>query len=321
MNKLYTIITLLALLVSVHQLSAQAPNWAVNASNYQYTMTVTAFLNVEGRTLDSEQDKVGAFVGDEIRGTAPLMWVESAGRYLAFLTIYANKVDETVAFKIYDSSSGKVVSVEKTLPFALDAQHGNVFQAFSLANPALSQQAEIKSFSLADAYTHSSDIVAGQVSLMVDHDQDLSSLTPEFTLSAGAKLYLARELQLSGTQQRDFSLPITYAVLSEDESVLQTYQVSVSREVIGDGEFVTSNIITANNDGSNDFWVVQNAHRYREYVFKVSDVNGRILHESVGYNNDWGGYYKGRRLDRGKYYYSIQGKGKPTITGSILLIY
>ena len=42
------------------QVSAQNPNWSVNASNYQYSMTFTTFLNVNGTTLSSVDDKVAA---------------------------------------------------------------------------------------------------------------------------------------------------------------------------------------------------------------------------------------------------------------------
>ncbi|WP_161622701.1 T9SS type B sorting domain-containing protein [Cesiribacter andamanensis] len=313
---------LLLLLGLVHLACAQAPNWAVTASNYQYSMTVTAFLNVNGTTLDSEQDRVGAFVGNEVRGVAHLQWVESSGRYLAFLTIYANQVGETIQFKIYNSSSGAVVEVDKTLPFGLDEQRGNVFQAYSIASPALRTGAEIKEFSFANAYTAASTISASQVHLAVDYNQDLNALVPEFTLSEGAGLYLGREQLSSGSQPLDFTETLQLEVLSEDEATLRSYEVVVIHQAQSDADFTASNVVTANGDGHNDTWRVLHADRYRDFTFLIFDANGRILYESVGYQNDWGGYYQGRRLDKGKYYYKVESSDKSRVmTGHILLVY
>ena len=57
--------------------NAQPPNWYVNAFNYQYSMTFTAFLNVNGASLTSSKDKVAAFVGDELRGVSNVVYEQS----------------------------------------------------------------------------------------------------------------------------------------------------------------------------------------------------------------------------------------------------
>lgn len=309
----------LLLLFMAQMAHAQAPNWEVTPNDYQYTMTVTAFLNVDGRTLTSEKDKVGAFVGDELRGTANVIYIEGVDRHLAYLTVYANGVGEEVSFKIYDSSNGSVVGVERTLDFVIDEHYGSVLMAYSIAAPALNSEALFYEFGFKEVAAIFTEISEENIEIALRPGQSVAELVPEFVTSDGAKVYVGDSL-VADTAKLDFTLPIFYTVVSEDESSFTVYQISVeNREMEG---FESSNVITPNGDGSNDYWVVKDAYRYAEYVFKVFDANGRVLWESTGYNNDWDGYHNGKRLARGKYYYTVENKEiDSVITGSILVLY
>jgi gliding motility-associated-like protein len=317
------LLTLLVLLILAGSAQAQNPNWAVDPSNYQYSMTATAFLTVNGNVLTSEQDKAAAFVNNEVRGVANVIYAESPDRYLAYITIYANAENEAIEFKIYDSSNNAIVDVAIQLNFKIDDQLGTVFQAFSLASPALNNEAKIKDFSFTGVDSVSTIITANQVDIVLEYDENLTNLMPEFVLSNGARMYLDKVVQESGAEIIDFTDTVAYSVLSQDESVLSTYQVTANnRKIVGDGDFFSTNVITANGDGQNDYWIVQDVFKYSGYSFKIFDVNGRILFESIGYNNEWGGSYKGKRLDTGKYYFVITNMETNTsIKGDILVLY
>ncbi len=301
----------------------QAPNWVVSASDYQYSMTVTAFLTINGAPLLEATDKAAAFVDGEIRGVASITYAASADRYLAYITIYANTENEMVSFKLYDSSNNALVDVAAQLVFKIDKQIGTVFRAFSLASPALSNEAVIKNFFFTGVDSVSTVITVDMVDVVLEYDEDLTNLMPEFVISNEARMYLDRVLQESGAEVMDFSDTVLYSVLSQDESVYNTYQVVISnRKVAGDGDFLSTNVITANNDGQNDYWVVQDVFKYSNHSFKIFDVNGRILFESIGYNNDWNGSYKDKRLDTGKYYFVITDmETNISIKGDILVLY
>ncbi len=303
--------------------AAQSPNWTVDPSNYQYSMTMTAFLNVNGTTLSKEEDKVAAFVGNEVRGVANVLYAQSADRYLAFITVYANTENEVLKFKIYDSNSNTEVDVAMELSFKIDQQLGSVFQAFSLASPALSNQAEIKNFFFTGIDSLSTTITTDQVNILVEYDEDLTNLMPEFIISNGANMYVDNVLHLSGEEVLDFSDTIAYNVLSQDESVFNAYKIIVAnRQTDGSDDFKSTNVITPNNDGQNDNWIVQDVFKYSNHEFKIYDANGRVVYESVGYNNDWNGSYKDKRLDTGKYYYVITDTtNNTTINGDILVLY
>lgn len=321
MHRVRNFAAMLMVATGIVPLHAQ-PSWKINPGNYQYSMTIVAFLNINDKELIGAQDKVAAFVNGEIRGVASPVFAASAKRYLAYLTVFANKENEKVEFKIFDNATGNITNVEKNITFKIDAQHGNAFQAFSIANPPLNTQATIKNFKFTSVDSISTKISDTEVDITIDFDQEPYQLTPEFALSEGAKMFLDREQVVSGMFTTDFSGPVIYSVLSEDESNLKYYTIKVSNRQVSDSGFSCTNVITANNDGSNDFWIVTDAFKYRNAEFRILDANGRVVYESTGYNNDWNGYYKGSKLARGKYYYVIKDHDTNSIMrGDILMLY
>jgi gliding motility-associated-like protein len=321
MHRIGNIATVLLMVTGIAVVNAQ-PTWKVNPGSYQYSMTIVAFLNLNDRELVEAQDKVAAFVSGEVRGVASLVFVAPANRYLAYLTVFANKEKEKVSFKVFNSATGNVTDIERTIDFKIDAQHGNAFQAFSIANPPLNTEAAIKNFSFTGIDSLSTKITEQGVDVTVEFDQDRHQLTPEFVLSEGAKMFLDRQHIPSGETAADFSEPVLYSVLSEDESQLKTYIVKVSNRPVSDAGFSCTNVITANNDGANDFWIVNDAFKYRNAEFRILDANGRVLYQSIGYNNDWNAYHNGSKLARGKYYYVIKDPDNNTlIRGDMLVLY
>lgn len=84
---------------------------------------------------------------------------------------------------------------------------------------------------------------------------------------------------------------------------------------------VASNIITPNNDGKNDYWLVQHIDRYPDNLVKVFDQSGRIVYSKKGYANDWNGTYNNAPLSQGTYYYIIEpGAGLGVVKGFITVI-
>ena len=90
-----------------------------------YTMNLTARLDVpselggSGVSADS-LDRVAAFVGNELRGVAPLERVEVGVQefYRAFLTVRSDrKLGETVTFRLWDGSQCQSFFAEETVPF------------------------------------------------------------------------------------------------------------------------------------------------------------------------------------------------------------
>lgn len=209
-------------------LFSQAPDWSVNASNFQYNMTVTAFLSVNGTTLMNANDKLGAFVNDEKRGEANVVFNANANKYLVYLTVYANVNGETINFKIYDSTNNQTVTIDKTFTFSINSNFGGVFQSESMANPSLAKDADFLNFNLKNINEISSVISTDEILIHLPQNTAIHNLIPEFTVSNNAKVFINQKSQVSGLETKDFTNDVVYQVLSEDESVVKIYTVKVS---------------------------------------------------------------------------------------------
>ena len=211
-------------------ISAQSPNWTLNTASYQYSMTFTAFLNVNGTTLTSSEDKIAAFVNDEVRGIANVVYVASADKYVAYLSVFSNTSGETIRFKIFDSTNDTVVDVAETQDFIIDGNMGGIFQSYSIANPALSNEAILNSFAFSGITNVTQTINNNIIDIVLPADTDVTNLIAEYSLSSGARFFVENKKQVSGTTTQNFTNSIIYTLLSENEAVLLEYEVKVTLE-------------------------------------------------------------------------------------------
>ena len=224
-----TAYSFIVLLLACYTTFAQTPNWTVKENDYQYTMTFLAKLTVDGKRLIGANDKVGAFVGNTCRGLSGVTYVTSENNYYAFLTVFANQQAESISFRLYDSSADKITNVSKQIVFVVSAHKGNLFQSYSIAEPALNNLSDILSFNFMNITSLSSIVSAGAVKVNISESYSLTDLKPVFTLSKGANLFKNRVLQKSGEITDNFASAVTYEVLSEDESTLNLYTVNVGK--------------------------------------------------------------------------------------------
>jgi gliding motility-associated-like protein len=88
-------------------------------------------------------------------------------------------------------------------------------------------------------------------------------------------------------------------------------------------EFVIPTVITPNNDGKNDAFLVDNLNiLYPNCEVIIVNRWGTLVFESVGYNTPWNGIFKGEELPMGTYYYKIllNDSEKKIFTGPISII-
>jgi hypothetical protein len=206
----------------------QAPNWSVNENNFEYSMTLVAFVNIEGNNLSSTSDMVGAFSNGELRGGTNLTYVSNKDRYYAYLTIFSNNDTETINFQVYNSVTDKVVDISKTINFEVSAHYGDLVQAYSFANPSLNNGAEIVNFEFKNVVTNNRTTSGKNMTLYADKGKNLKELNAVFELSAGSRLLKGGVVVASGSNALDFSSPVAFQVISEDESKLEEWTITVS---------------------------------------------------------------------------------------------
>ncbi len=81
------------------------------------------------------------------------------------------------------------------------------------------------------------------------------------------------------------------------------------------------NIITPNNDGVNDFFVISNEDLVG-YSLQIFNRWGKKIYQSDNYNNDWGGTSQnGSEVAAGVYYFIIRGPNNTEWTGHVTVVY
>ena len=103
-----------------------APDWSVNADNFQYSMNVIAQLSINNNISTNEDDIVAAFINGECRGVASPKYIPEYDMYELFLNIYSNKnSSEEITFKIWDADKGVIhTDVTPELTFVSNTYYG-----------------------------------------------------------------------------------------------------------------------------------------------------------------------------------------------------
>jgi gliding motility-associated-like protein len=81
------------------------------------------------------------------------------------------------------------------------------------------------------------------------------------------------------------------------------------------------NTFTPNNDGINDFWLIDYLNTYPSNRVQVFSRTGQLVFESKGYGKPWDGTMKGKPLPFDTYYYIIEpGNGRKPLTGYVTIV-
>ena len=103
--------------------------WVPMRSEFRDNMSVVAKVSFADMTTMDEETEVVAFVGDECRGSAKLMYMEDTGEYVAFLLVYGQD-GELVSFKVYND--GETMDAAETVEMRSDAVVGDLDAPYAL---------------------------------------------------------------------------------------------------------------------------------------------------------------------------------------------
>jgi gliding motility-associated-like protein len=82
----------------------------------------------------------------------------------------------------------------------------------------------------------------------------------------------------------------------------------------------STDFLSPNNDGRNDYWEIENIDIYENFSLKIFDHHGRVIYEiESGYDNSWDGTYNGEALPTGNYYY-VFSNDKLVYKGNITIV-
>ncbi len=113
MKRYITIALLIALAFKAFGSSdgAVQKHWFCNGHQYPFNMTMIGAIQIDGEEQQSEYLEIGAFCGEECRGSEVLTYYPTADKYLVFLTVYGANND-VITFRLYDHQTETELVVE-----------------------------------------------------------------------------------------------------------------------------------------------------------------------------------------------------------------
>ena len=100
----------------------------------------------------------------------------------------------------------------------------------------------------------------------------------------------------------------------------QCQQTAVSNPIVLEEKcpLIIPNVMTVNNDGRNDVFVLQNAGVYQQISLQITNRWGNVIYENADYQNNWNGLdISDKPLTEGAYFYLIKATtGNETTTFS-----
>ena len=103
-------------------------------------------------------------------------------------------------------------------------------------------------------------------------------------------------------------------------SVGKTFDITVNDIAGNTIPLPSTNYISPNGDGKNDYWKVDNIAVYEDFALQVFDQFGQVIYSVANhYNNEFDGKYNGKSLPTGNYYYVFK-KGEKIFKGNITIV-
>lgn len=101
-------------------------HWSCDSHQYPFNMTLIGAIQIDGEEQQSEYLEIGAFCGEECRGSELLSYYTEVNKYLAFLSVYGSNND-VITFKLYDHQTETELYLEnqQSVSFVANAFMGN----------------------------------------------------------------------------------------------------------------------------------------------------------------------------------------------------
>lgn len=101
-------------------------HWTYDSHQFPYNMTMIGSIQIDGEEQQSAYLEIGAFCGEECRGSELLTYYPDVEKHLVFLTVYGSDNDE-ITFKLYDHQTEMELALEnqQTVTFSANAFFGN----------------------------------------------------------------------------------------------------------------------------------------------------------------------------------------------------
>lgn len=125
------------------------------------------------------------------------------------------------------------------------------------------------------------------------------------------------DLKIESLSKGDYTLTVTDANGCTETAGFELL------EWCTDGKDIVYDVITPNNDGQNDVWIIEGIENFPKNKVEVFNRWGSVVWSQDGYTNDWyGTNNSGEELPAGAYYYLIRfnDPDDTTVGGSVTIV-
>lgn len=187
-------LTLASLLLMGWAMAQSGNHWTV-ITGTQYNMTVKGIIVIDGVTQANNQLEIGAFCGDECRGSRKAALFPPTGEYPVMLTVVSNVYSgETITFRIYDHATQQELDLESesTLTFEHNTNQGSMgsWYSFVFTTPPSSTIHNTTSGSWNDPNSWGGTVPTASATVAIDVDcvVDVDVEVANLSISDGATL-------------------------------------------------------------------------------------------------------------------------------------
>src|SRR3546814_5182867 len=100
----------------------EEPDWQVNPSDFNYSMTVYGKLQIDHIFSSDENDMLAVFQGGTCVGVTRNSYSAGNDHWYALLTIYGNEPSGSeLEFRIWDASTGKIYQASPSMELAFQS--------------------------------------------------------------------------------------------------------------------------------------------------------------------------------------------------------
>ena len=126
-------LTILFMSMACSLLHAVDRHWIPDETAYSGNMSVIGIVQIDGIEQPSDMLEIGAFCGEEVRGSQFPQYISQLNRYIFFLTIHGDDPCE-ITFKLWNHNTGSLsnTTTVQTIQYSTNGTVGSVSSPFAL---------------------------------------------------------------------------------------------------------------------------------------------------------------------------------------------
>lgn len=304
--------SLLLFLSFLFTVSVQANHWEPDPHQFPNNMSVIGVIEINGVEQASESYELGAFCGDECRGSEMLAFYEGLNRYMVFILIYGEPGD-VLSFRLYDHAIQQELELSpaETMPFVPNAMVGSISDPYVFSFSGSVGMGVIT----ANAMPEEGGVVTGGGAYWIGETCTLQAVANEgysFVDWTEEGLQVSAEPVLAFIVTADRDLQANFMVNSYE--ITLEVQPDEGGTVSGNGSYDfgtmatvsamphehfefdnwTEDGVTVSNSAEYTFLVNRNRHLVATFVLEKYVVNASACPENAGFIEGVGNYAYGQ---------------------------